>query len=378
MKYLNHHDDWHNLAEEICSHENQFYIWGAGIAGSNFYRCIKNEPIQILGFLDSNGNKKEWEGMPVYSPDTILENLECKIIIATLDFVEEIENYLIKEERVQYRDFFYSHEFLELYMMHVHQKLYSHHLNVHVTDKCTYHCKACSVYIPYISCPDHIAKERVKEGIENYFSVVDYVMEVHLLGGEPMMYPGLSELLDFIGENYRGRIGELAIATNGTIIPDQELCAVCKKHNVFFSISDYSNSPLFHNKNQIEQIVRRLEQMGVAYRLGNKSRWFEFDMEVGSAENKKLAMQRFDQCFFRNRVLKENTLYYCHHEAGAIWAGKVPEGMESSIDIREVDKQKFMEFDLGKNANGYLSLCEACNGYERINHCFIDAAEQLK
>lgn len=378
MRCLNHVDDRNDLVKGIRYSQNQFYIWGAGVAGSNFYRCIKGEPIEILGFLDSNDKKKEWEGLPVYSPEVLLENPKIKVIIATLDFVEDIETYLTKKGRVYGRDFYYSHEFLELYMMYAHQKLYSHHLNVHITDKCTYHCKACSVYIPYIKNPQHIAVKKVKEGLEHYFSVVDYVMELHLLGGEPMMYPDLREIVEFIGQKYRHRIGELAIATNGTIIPDELLCESCKKHDVFFSISDYSGSPLFHKKNQIETIVQKLEQAGVSYRLGNKSQWFEFDRTAEVLDNEAVAKQRFDQCFFRNRVLKENKLYYCHHEAGAIWSKKVEEGTESSVDITKVDKNQFMAFDLGYNEQGYLPLCKRCNGYERINHCFIDAAEQLK
>ena len=377
MKYVNWHENNEELQGQICDSNQAYYIWGAGVAGVHFYQCVSEEPIRIIGFLDSR-KTGICEGLPIFEPEQVQGDLETKVIIATLDYVEEIEAYLKALGKVEYRDYYYSNDFLEYYMMYKHRKLYSHHLNIHVTDKCSYRCKACSVYIPYIKNPRHMPLEMVIDGIKNYFSVVDYVMELHILGGEPMLYPSLKEIVTFIGENFRDRICEFAIATNGTILPDRELCELCNKYQVFFTISDYSHSDRFCKNTNISGVVDRLEQAGVSYRLGTKSQWFEFEINDENMVNDEIARKRYDECFFRNRVLKGNIMYYCHHEAGAAWAGKMREEDASSIDLCSVKKLQFMLFDLGKKEQRCLEYCYRCNGYERVNHSFIPAAEQLK
>ncbi len=377
MKWTNKGHEFDNMAKSICNEENCYYIWGAGVAGKRFYQCIKNESVKIIGFIDNNPQISVCETLPVFRPEVLTEDKVSKVLIATLDYVAQIEEYLLESGKKLNEDFFYVNTFLEIYMMYMHGKLYSHHLNVHITDKCSYKCKKCSVYIPYIECPININIENIKKGVDYYFSLVDYVTELHLIGGEPMVHPDLENLVDYIGNHYRDQIGEFAIATNGTVMPTDGLCDVCRQHNVFLTISDYSYSPMFTRKNRVSEIVKKLEEKKVEYRLGNKNQWFEFEPEKVDCFTDEELNMKFTTCFFRNRVLRDDKLFYCHHEAGAVWAGKEEETADSALCLFATTKEELMEFDMGCNSRGFLAKCARCNGYERLNHYFIDAAEQL-
>ena len=355
------------------------YIWGAGVAGQLFYERIKNEDIQILGFIDSIKKGTKYLDIPIYAPEEVTKTSSVMIVIATLDFVSDIEKWLLERGYILDEDFCYCHIFLQYIMWRWHGKVYSHHLNVHITDWCSYRCKKCSVYIPYIKAPKHMDYVKMKKGLDSYFTLVDYVSELHLLGGEPLLYPQLVEILKYICENYRKCIGELAIATNGSVMPMAKLLDLCRKYDVFFTISDYSKSPAFDRVSNIDELVRLLEDEGVKYRLGDKSEWFDFECVSAEKEDVADTKNKYNSCFFRNRVLKETKIYYCHHEAGAVWSGKYEGDAEGVLNLELEDKrEKFLDFDRGINSKGYLSYCERCNGYERINHNYICAAEQIK
>ena len=100
------------------------------------------------------------------------------------------------------------------------EPLYPFHVQLHLTDKCNLKCRHCYEgelkvinewkYEELLSVIDELDRTFVKWNVEG---------EISLVGGEPMMYPYLAELLYYIRKTKA--ISRIAILTNGTFLPDE-------------------------------------------------------------------------------------------------------------------------------------------------------------
>ena len=98
--------------------------------------------------------------------------------------------------------------------------LYPFHVQLHLTDKCNLKCKHCYEgerkkideweYKELLSVIDEMDRTFIKWNVEG---------EISLVGGEPLMYPHLTDLLYYI-RNTKS-ISRIAILTNGTFMPDE-------------------------------------------------------------------------------------------------------------------------------------------------------------
>ncbi len=375
---------YNDTVKILSNPQNQFYIWGAGIMGEYVFHHLKEKSFPIQGFIDTNPDKQKklFCGFSVLDPDAITWTDSTKIILASLDYPDGIEQYLQSLGKKENLDYFFSNTFLSVYMMNRHQQLYLHHINVNITDRCTLRCRDCSLLIPYYTSRNEYPLEKVLDGLKKLFEVTDYVQEIHLIGGEPLLYSELPELISEIGNKYRHKIGELAIATNGTILPSKELCQTAKAYNVFFTISDYTSSPAFPIKVDIPTLLQYLEMNEVVYRIGNKAVWFDFNnTEKDSfSESSEVYTEKFQKCFFRNRGLYLDKLYYCQHQYGVMRAELLSDDSDAYLELSNsstADKMHLLQFELGFVPRGFLLQCQQCNGFERLNHHFVDAAVQL-
>lgn len=93
-----------------------------------------------------------------------------------------------------------------------------------------------------------------------FFSKVDYINEFVLIGGEPLLYKGLSKAIVYIGNKYRSQIGIFSITTNGTIAPDEETLKVCQKYQVLYRISNYAKAlPRLHQSHM--KLIKNCKNM---------------------------------------------------------------------------------------------------------------------
>lgn len=97
---------------------------------------------------------------------------------------------------------------------------YPFHVQLHLTDKCNLKCRHCYEgerktvneweYKELLVVIDELDKTFEKWNVDG---------EISLVGGEPVMYPYLSDLLYYIRK--KSFISRIAILTNGTFIPDK-------------------------------------------------------------------------------------------------------------------------------------------------------------
>ena len=67
--------------------------------------------------------------------------------------------------------------------------------DIMLTEKCTLNCTFCNMYMPHFKQAKHRDLEEIKDDFDKFFSLTDYVSIFHLVGGEPLMYPQVNEVI---------------------------------------------------------------------------------------------------------------------------------------------------------------------------------------
>lgn len=103
-----------------------------------------------------------------------------------------------------------------------------------LTERCSLKCKKCAHACYNVgNQTQDLDLSEVYKSADMFFSKVDYINEFVLIGGEPLLYKGLSKAIVYIGNKYRSQIGIFSITTNGTIAPDEETLKVCQNIKCF-------------------------------------------------------------------------------------------------------------------------------------------------
>lgn len=102
------------------------------------------------------------------------------------------------------------------------------------------------------------------------------------------------------------------VATNGSIVPSDEIMEKLRSNNIYIRISDYGRS---HDK--LEQLINKCNKYGVKYvmyRFANEtSRWFQCGgIDVKREKSDRVVHKRFYSCVFRGCLtLERGELAYC-------------------------------------------------------------------
>lgn len=236
------------------------------------------------------------------------------------------------------------------------------------------------MFMPYFSTPSDLDKEEVLQQVDQYFSMVEYLESFNLLGGEPLLYVPLAEIISYVADKYRDRIEHFKIFTNGMILPNKELLGLFYKHSIEIQISDYTEAVPY--KKRMQELVDLLEKSKINYYILKSSIWgdFGFPENPNSISDNKL-IPFFDACRASFRGLYKNRVYFCHLETSAIRAGLYADNPNDYFDLSkktENKKKKFFEFDFGFNQSGAISFCKVCRGCDTVNSLTVNAAEQME
>ena len=364
------------------------YIFGAGLIGNQIMPVFKAYGI-LKGFIDNNMFKQKngCRGIKVYSLDEYLKNKEGIIIVAVSeknspDIIQSLE----KRKLIKNEDYFLCNEFLSemfpIISYFLFNKLYIDLAQISLTERCTLKCKKCA---HGCSARDDSKKMdltigQIYKSADSFFDKVDYIRELVLIGGEPLLHQQLSAAIDYIGERYRHQIGTFSITTNGTITPNAQVLAMCKKYDVLIRISNYIKA-LPNLEKLHTRLLEALKVNNIEYILDEEDlSWtdYGFDHLDRHASADEL-INVFDTCKTSCREIRENKFYFC------VMARSVAENMgfdvgkEDYLDLDtlqgENGRKELMEFNLGFSSKGYLDMCNFCNGGERVNYP-IPVAEQ--
>lgn len=271
-----------------------------------------------------------------------------------------------------------STEFIEkqmsVFAAYVQDKIYVRDTCIIVTTGCTLNCKYCLNFTPFIKHPKSISLQKLQEEAETYFKVVDYVGFYQISGGEPLTYKHLAEYIDWIGEHYGNQIGQILLATNGTLIPDEKLTNVLQKHHVILLLDNYT-AVIPATKITRDKLIDYLAENKIDSRdYGVNQQFFKFfpaNEDYSKLSEEELSA-RADKCWGLQpwRNLRDGRMYYCNFSSFAVTAGIIKDDARNYYDLSNFNrknKKELVEFLMGYSELGYDTFCTLCNGINESN-----------
>lgn len=262
--------------------------------------------------------------------------------------------------------------------------------NVFLLTNCNLKCRACSQFTPYIRKHRYNSASSVRESLDQYFRVFDYVKDLILVGGETMLYRELGEICAYIHLHFQGQYHELKIFTNGLILPSPQVLDIFKQiPQVHIMISDYTCS--IHEEQSA--LIAALRERQIRYTLNNQfgqskeeNLWFDFGDPTEEKGGTTIDLKhKFEQCSLVCQNLIDRKLCYCVPACAAVMGQiNVLDDPEMWLDLAELQcltpaerAERIGKFNLGFPDRGYLEFCRFCNGFGAdINHHYVMAGEQ--
>lgn len=240
--------------------------------------------------------------------------------------------------------------------------LYISHIDVVITTVCTLKCYGCGALMDHYKHPGHVELDAVISSLECILSTVRYINRVHILGGEPLCYPHLFEVLEFLSKN--DKVKEVVINTNGTLLfKDQKVLDLMHKPKYIVEISDYGT---FHAK-KVGALIRQLEENHIRYKRNEMlSTWVDFGGFDKRGRSDKELRKIFSECPFKwSASVLNGRLYRCTRSAHGSNLKLFPVTANESVLLTPNNgqlnklKRKLFRFVYGNIP--YLSCCDYCD-----------------
>ncbi|SMC83716.1 radical SAM protein [Papillibacter cinnamivorans] len=248
------------------------------------------------------------------------------------------------------------------------------YIEMPVTTRCTLRCEKCANLMQWYRRPEDVECPDLIRYFNRLVSVVDYTVAFTFLGGEPLLYPRLGELLEHAV--YCDKIGIVKVTTNGTILPTEErLLAILAHPKVFVEISDYGD--LSRRKSELISLFEKRRIRYVFFRA--QENWYDFGgMEFRAREETALRKQ-FALCAAGCRSYYRGRLHWCPRSGHGMELGFIPDTPGDYVDLMDPD---LSTGELRIKIRAFCSLdgITACNYCDKGTDLFlpVPAAVQME
>lgn len=388
---------WENRGSELeiigakMKQKKTIIFYGVDEQTIEIFRKVEFLRCNVI-FCDGNLAGQSIGSSIIYTLDEILPKLlqkESFLVITTDDREEQIllKKKLILKELKENEDFFeagvFERVYLPLWAYYSYGKCYVNFINHIPNYTCTLKCKNCSASIPYLKQknPD---VEQMKREIDLFFSKVDFCYTYDCTGGETFIVSDqLVEVLSYLLQFYGDRIGKIAITTNATVIPTDNMLRFLAEHKDMLDINISEYQTVSGWKEKCDAFIDTLNAWKIPANLVKASSWIDFGFRETTLRKDNQEMEAyFDECGNFCRAYINGKLYYCGHGHWANSAFYSKEGLDDdeAINFRDenLTKSMILEYNLGYVPNGFLRICRHCKGWGTRNKCHIPVAEQIE
>jgi len=379
-------------------------IFGTGNLGKIVIAALKKEGINIICLSDNNRSRWNtiYNGYKVIPPEELkkTDNSTPIILASDLTFpymhrqlqqmgiknvydsdflfeeldleMEDLESMGVYWSKVKIKQKIDSYLYDTLAQKNKDKVLNVKCIDLVLTEKCSLKCDGCSNLMQYYAKPIDEDFEQCIKSIDKFMNTIDYVYEIRVIGGEPLMYKRIYEVIEHLYkyDNY----GKLQINTNGTICPKPDKMEVFKNDKVFFDISDYGEK-----SRNLDKLKSELRRLNIKHNSQKSPKWQDCGRIVETDRTKEENKEVFGNCCENQGLtILHGKLYLCPFAANATNLHAIPYFTKEIIELEKHDGKELK--NLIHNLyfkTEYLEACKSCNGRDH-NVGTIDAAVQLK
>ncbi|MEY8426301.1 radical SAM protein [Lachnospiraceae bacterium 46-15] len=384
MKWKNKGHEFDDLYKKI-EKIKKCYLFGAGYYGERVCRLLEKE-FDVLGFIDNSKEKQHTEvcGKRVYALEEVEDALdESTGIIVTITPAARLQviQQMTRSEKINEEQIFTMELFMSVYEAYKNGRVYIPSVSFLPSTRCNLRCEACLNFTPYIKHFEERSWEQIKETVDVFFSCVDYIFQFYISGGEPMLYPHMKKLVEYVDDNYRDKIYIIRTVTNGTVLPKQELLETLASRGVELTVDDYREA-VPESADTFDRLIELLEKYQVKYEINKTDEWIDLAPLTTNHEgwSEEQIRNHFESCQVPWQELRDGKLYSCNYASYAIIAGLAEEDETEYFDLRKFtpdQAKELVEFRMGYNTKGYVEFCKRCSGFFDVNPNKVKPAKQV-
>ena len=233
------------------------------------------------------------------------------------------------------------------------------YVEMDITSKCTLNCKECTHFIPLYKQKGIVRDIDVTALLENIdllMSKIDKCFTFRVLGGEPFLHKDLSVILDRLTSE--PKVKHVEVATNGTILPDENTLRALSHSKVSVGISNYG----FLSCHK-DELVKICTERGITVKLADLV-WYETNSLVYRNYTDKEVKSILGRCVGSEfKCLYDGKLWLCPQALHGPVLGLVEANEAEFIDLHECTKKEFMR-KLNKlyRYSDKITTCRYCTG----------------
>ncbi len=280
--------------------------------------------------------------------EQLLNKYNNSVFSAYIHFFRDIEGMTEKSSSIKAEEL--------MNVLNNNEKFVIPRLVVNITDRCTLQCKECSALIPYFKKRSEAEYDLLIQDIDKILNIVDEIICLEFIGGEPLLYSKLEALLQYTQKI--SKIKMVEITTNATIVPNEELIQVLKNEKTLVQISEYKNI----DKQKIGEVQKILEENSIKYKVLEMDRWYSYGNADKRMRSKRELLYSYYYCNDNEscRTLYDGKIFVCGRAAALYGIGKLTDN-SSFLEVRQNDKitnENIKDFYLHKK---YAEACDFCD-----------------
>ncbi len=356
-------NDWSNIQEIIV------YGFGKTSQGNIDYLM---KSFHIKAIIDNNEKYAQggsYNGISIYNADHFKFQKEKIVILAAGKALLSIKNSLESMGKREYYDYVDVDCFVTEWFNRFQNKLCLGKVTTSVTTKCTFNCKNCNMLMPYYNNPQDYDLAMLKRDADLFFQFVDFVTSFVIIGGEPFLYNNLVDYIEYIGTNYRKRIGNILLITNGSIKPNDEVLDTLLSFDCEVRFSNYLREIPYENR--YNEVKNLLVQKGIRVIEFIQTEWIDFGFphdNVNMGNSPEELRRHMLNCHGLCHFLHGGKYYFCSNAWTAQECGKfLLIENQDYINLERLDhetgREYLLNFHVGNMEHGYMNFCKVCRGF---------------
>lgn len=226
---------------------------------------------------------------------------------------------------------------------------------------CTLKCEHCIEGVPYIQNVKRgfVDIEIIKEDIDLLLKICTHIIRFDITGGETFLHPQLVDIVKLLlnAEN----IEIINIYSNGTVIPDDPICAVLCNDRVKVTITDYTGELTPNLENNITKTLCKLSEYGISIEHRRHTIW----SNINSFEQRCLSKQQLENAYqscqwVKCRIIHKGIIYPCVHYYTGVQIDELTCNHDECLHIHKIPECELKEAMHSFLNRSFLSACNHC------------------